>query len=88
MTTVIKKVSKTLDWAKEMELFNDKELVKYKSQGYLVLYACSVYPRGGGDDQIIVKVFNKVVPENILPKFFSNAKLKGQLFGEICEIIL
>ena len=86
MIITITKVSKTLEWAKNIMELTDKEIAKEIKSGYTYLYVYSVYPRGGGDDRIEAQFFNKEIPVDILPKFFSNSKIKGQLYGPICEI--
>ena len=84
----IKKVSKSVDWAKNCIGITDEDLVAMKDQNKKVIYAYSVYPYGGGDDRIDVRVFNRVVPDELLQKFFGNSKIRGQMYGELCEIVI
>lgn len=48
----------------------------------------SVYPSEGGDDFMNVRCFSKVIPNNMLEKFFNDEEIGGFLYGDVCEVIL
>jgi len=81
----IKRHIKTKEWLVNLLGLTDKDFKKFKK--YPAVYVYEIY--NGGDDKIEVRCFNKILPDNILKKEFSEDKINGQLVNnEVCEINL
>ena len=84
--TKIKKVSRSIEWAKVLLQMTEKDIDNLKSKGVKVIYAYSYFGQDG--DEIAVRFFKDIVPNILLNKHFGEKAIGAKLFGDVCEIVL
>lgn len=84
----MKKVAKSISWLKNVIGLSDYTIQEYINDGYPVLYVYSVYSLENREHFIDVRRFSKVIPDNMLERFFNDEEIGGFLYGDVCEVIL
>lgn len=86
--TKVARSIKSAQWLKNVLHVKDSEIKAMKKSDFPVVYVYQFYPYGGGDDRIAIVNMSRTLTDEEMQKRFSNTKIKGKLFGGVCEIDL
>lgn len=82
---MVKKAHKSLDWGRKVLGLTERKINSLRKQGYTMVYACSVYPHGGGSDRI----WSVAAPSMLSPADLTKEIGKiGKPFGDVVEMTL